>query len=104
MINTLTKALRIEISRERRCYNLEKIIKKHIVRGNKIIADGWDCYNSLNNPINGYTYNGYNHGSCDLGYGFDSTIHIESTWHLVKSKIKDIYKTIPSKNLFLFLN
>ena len=38
-----------------------------------------------------------------FGSGFQSALHIDAIWNIIKNKIKNTYYIIPNKNLFEFI-
>ena len=50
-----------------------------------------------------YIHDIHLHGGGDLGYGLNSTSHIESICGQKKAIIKNIYYIIPNKHILLFL-
>ena len=57
----------------------------------------------VDNANSGYTRYLHNHGHHDIGYGPESTSHIESIWAQLQSEIKTTYKMIPCQNFLYFL-
>lgn len=102
LINNRTKEFRLQATTTRNSINLKKFIISYIDSGNTIITEGWQGYAFLQNN-NSYVWEMHNHGAGDFGIGINSTSHIESLWHEIKSKFKNTYLTIPSIHFLYFL-
>lgn len=81
---------------------VKSFITAYIDSWKKIITKGWPGYLVLHNMIN-YEWESYNHGAGNFGFGLSSTSHIESLYHQLKSKIRDMYHSIPAYNFLHFL-
>ena len=71
----------------------------NIGTGNTINSDMWSGYNFLDGINSGYVHITSNHSISQ----FDLTARIESMWDELKSTLKKMYITIPSKNFLYFL-
>ena len=74
-------------------------METHIGRGNSINSDMWRGYNFLDDINSGHQHITSNHSIGQFGL----TARIESILGDLKSTIKKMYTTIPSKNFIYFL-
>ena len=104
IVSTTNKEnLRLHTTKIRNLNYLRTFIHKYIEPGNRIISDGWQGYQFLNNNNSGYIHISYNHGGGHWGIGELSTSHIEGIWSYLKTTIKRIYYSIPNKGFYFFL-
>jgi transposase-like protein len=96
-----TRKCFMEVVPDRSANTLNHVIKKWILPGSRIITDGWQGYNELENLDGGI----YQHDVVVHEYNFvnpnDADVHtqsIESTWNRMKSTLKRMRGT--SADLF----
>lgn len=94
MIDTNTNEIRVIVVPNREKFTLEGEILKNVKPKTKIVAYGFDGYNSL--PIIGYSHEVLNKKLEGLGKGEKVTSHIESVWSQLKQYAGIYNKSIPA--------
>ena len=102
VINKNSKNFRIVDTFNRDSNTISKFIKQ-LSQKAILLMTPWAGYNWLNSTDSGYLHFKFNHGMGQFRAGLESTSHIEAVWNVIKSKIKNTYYVIPSKNLFKFV-
>ena len=74
-IETTTKAIQIDIMKERNSTNLIIFVQNHSAPGTNITHDEWNGYNFLDRDDSVWTKEVHNHG--DFYWSYISIIHIE---------------------------
>lgn len=80
---------------------MKKIIKHHVGHNNIIISEGQEAYSWLR--YDNYEHRVYINGRHDLGWGSESTSHIEQVWATFKRYIAKLYTTLNQKNFIYYV-